>query len=356
MMKENTKKQMKNLLFTFLVMIWAFFVSLALQELLSISDHITTVFVFGVFLISIKTDGYFYGIISAFISMLAVNFAFAFPYFSFNFTIPENVISAIIMIIISVITSTLTTKLKAWEALKAEGEREKMRANLLRAVSHDLRTPLTSVYSSSEAILDNYDSLSNEQIKKLISGIKTDSEWLIRMVENLLSVTRIDNGNIEIIKTPTVLFELIDSVMVKFQKRYPNSILKVQIPEETIIIPMDPMLIEQVILNILENAEKHAEGMTELSLSVHTDKNDAIFEISDNGCGISEERMKKLFAGYYSDVEENPDTKKRNAGIGLTVCSTIIKAHESTLTAESKENGGTIFRFALKKEDYDDQQ
>ncbi len=355
-MGDKTKKHIKNSIFTLLVMSCAFFISLALQKLLSISDHITTVFVFGVFLISIKTDGYFYGIISAFISMLAVNFAFAFPYFSFDFTIPENLISAIIMIIISVMTSALTTKLKVWEALKAEGEREKMRANLLRAVSHDLRTPLTAIYGSSEAMLDNYDSLSIDQKKKLIAGIKSDSEWLIRMVENLLSVTRIDNGNIEIIKTPTALFELIDSVMIKFRKRYPGSELKVMIPDELIIIPMDAMLIEQVILNILENAKKHAEGMTELILSVYTDKNDAIFEISDNGCGICEERMKSLFVNCYSDAEEKPDMKKRNAGIGLTVCSTIINAHGSTLIAENKENGGALFRFALKKEDYDDQQ
>lgn len=355
-MNENGKKHIKNSILTIFIMTCAFFISLTLQEILSISDHITTVFVFGVFIISLITEGYFYGILSAFISVLAVNFAFAFPYFSFNFTIPENFISALIMIIISVMTSALTTKLKLWEAIKAEGEKEKMRANLLRAVSHDLRTPLTSIYGSSDAIIDNYDGLSNEQKLRLIQGIKTDSEWLIRMVENLLSVTRIDNGNVEIIKTPTVLFELIDSVVIKFKKRYPGSVLKVDIPDDLIIIPMDPMLIEQVILNILENAQKHAEGMTEAKLIARVEENRVIFEISDNGCGIPDEKIKSLFEGCYKNAEDNPDNKKRNNGIGLTVCSTIIKAHNSVLSVENLVEGGAMFSFFLDKEDYNDQQ
>lgn len=355
-MTDQTKKHIKNALITLLIMACAFVISLILHELLSIDDHITTVFVFGVFIVSMITDGYFYGIFAAFFSVLAVNFAFAFPYFSFNFTIPENIISAFIMIIISVMTSAIVTKLKLWEALKAEGEKEKMRANLLRAVSHDLRTPLTTIYGSSDALLENYEGLSDEHKIKLLSGIKTDAEWLIRMVENLLSVTRIDGANIEIIKTPTALFELIDSVIIKFKKRYPSATLKIDIPQETIIIPMDAILIEQVLLNILENSQKHAGEQIEVLLSVAVDDSDVIFKIEDNGCGIPEEKMKSLFDGYCRDAEKNSDTKKRSTGIGLTVCSTIIRAHQSALIAENRSEGGASFSFALKKEEYDDQQ
>ena len=354
-MTDKTKKHIKNALITLLVMACAFIISLILQELLSINDHITTVFVFGVFIISMITDGYFYGIFAAFFSVLAVNFAFAFPYFSFNFTIPENIISAFIMIIISVMTSATVTKLKLWEALKAEGEKEKMRANLLRAVSHDLRTPLTTIYGSCDAMLENYDEISDEHKIKLLSGIKSDAEWLVRMVENLLSITRIDGANIEIIKTPTVLFELIDSVVIKFKKRYPSATLKIDIPQETIIIPMDAMLIEQVLLNILENSQKHAGEQVEAMLLVTVNDGDVIFRIEDNGCGIPEEKMKSLFDSYCRDAEKNSDAKKRITGIGLTVCSTIIRAHESTLIAENRSEGGASFRFTLKKEEYDDQ-
>ena len=147
---------------------------------------IPSVFVLAVFLISLLTDGYLYGIAAALFSMLAVNFAFTFPFFEFNFTLQENAGSALIMIVITVVTSALTTKLKRQEMLRAETEKEKMRANLLQAISHDLRTPLTAIYGSSSTIMENYDVLGDESKMQLLDGIKEDSQWLIRMVENLL--------------------------------------------------------------------------------------------------------------------------------------------------------------------------
>ena len=95
-----------------------------------------------------------------------------------------------------------------------------MRANLLRAVSHDLRTPLTTIYGASSSIIDNYEKFNDTQKMQMLTGIKEDSEWLISIVENLLSITRIDNGNVKLLKTPTVLEELIDAVILKFKKRY----------------------------------------------------------------------------------------------------------------------------------------
>ena len=124
--------------------------------------------------------------------MLAVNFAFRTPYFAFNFTIPENIFSGVVMLVVSFMTSTLTTRIKKQEQLRMESETEKMRANLLRAVSHDLRTPLTSIYGACSTVIDNYDSLGREQKIKLLAEACADAQWLNRMVENLLSVTRID--------------------------------------------------------------------------------------------------------------------------------------------------------------------
>ncbi len=346
-MSEKTKKIIKDSLITLSALAATFGISVVLQRLLTIDEHITTVFVFAVFIVSLLTDGYFYGIASALFATFMVNYAFTFPFFAFNFTIPENLLSALVMITLSVLTSALTTKLKIWQNLKAEAEKEKMRANLLRAVSHDLRTPLTTIYGSSSAILDNYDTLSAEQRKMMVSGIKEDSEWLIRMVENLLSVTKIGSENVRLIKSPTVLEELIDSVILKFKKRYPSQNVNIYLPEELIIIQIDPILIEQVIVNILENAVQHATGMTELSLSVYIKENKAVFEIADNGCGIEKDRLEKIFTGYYDSENKSTDTGKRNAGIGLSVCSTIIKAHDSKITAENRESGGAIFRFAL---------
>lgn len=349
------RKYIKNSLITIISLVCAFGLSLLFQYIFKVQEHITTVFVFAVFLISLFTEGYLYGVFSAFLGTVAVNYAFTFPYFSLNFTIPVNLISGIIMIAIAVLTSALTTKLKQHEAVKAESEKERMRANLLRAVSHDLRTPLTTIYGSSTTLLENSAAMTEEQTAKIITGIKEDSEWLVRMVENLLSITRIDSGQVKIIKTPTVLEELIDSVILKFKKRYPSQKVDIEIPDEVIIIPMDAILIEQVVVNILENAVQHAEGMTSLTLRVFTLGNKAIFEIKDNGCGINPKRMDTLFTGYYAQEGEIADSQKKNAGIGLSVCATIIKAHGGNIKAENAKAGGAVFRFALDTEEMSDE-
>lgn len=248
---KKMPSQIKNLGITLIVLSVSFGISLLLQYVFQVTEHVTTVFVFAVFLISLVTQGYMYGIIASFIGMMAVNYAFTFPFFALNFTIPVNLISALIMMTVSLLTSALTTKLKRYEAAKAESKREGMRANLLRAISHDLRTPLTTIYGSSTTILEQGDTLTVEQKRQMLRGIKEDSEWLVHMVENLLSITRIDGSNVSIIKTPTMLEELIDSVLLKFRKRYCQHVT-IDIPDEMVVIPMDALLIEQVLINLLE--------------------------------------------------------------------------------------------------------
>lgn len=347
------RKCIKNSLITAGSLGCAFGLSLLFQNIFDVQEHITTVFVFAVFLVAIFTDGYYYGVCAAFIGTVAVNYAFTFPYFVINFTIPVNLISGLIMIAVAVLTGALTTKLKQHEAMKADSEKERMRANLLRAVSHDLRTPLTTIYGSSTTLLENGGAMTEEQKTKIISGIKEDAQWLVRMVENLLSITRIDTGQVKIIKTPTVLEELIDSVILKFNKRYPDQRVEIELPDDVIIIPMDAILMEQVIVNILENAVQHAQGMTALKLRVFTLGKQAIFEIKDDGCGISPKRLETLFTGYGTQESEIADSQKKNAGIGLSVCATIINAHGGSIKAENAKTGGAVFRFALDTEEVD---
>lgn len=309
------------------------------------------IFVLGVFLISLKTQGYFWGITASLLSVLAVNYAFTYPYYAFDLISPECLASAIVMLVVAILTGTLTTQIKHQEKMKAETEKEHMRANLLRAVSHDLRTPLTTIYGSCSAIMENYDSLSKEQQIKLLGEMRQDSEWLIRMVENLLSITRIDSGNVQLSKRPTVVEELIDAVLIKFRKRCPNQAVEVEIPEDFLSIPMDAMLIEQVLINILENAVHHAIGMTELKISVTTENNTAIFCISDNGCGIPADRIDNIFTGYLDRNDQSPaDSSRSNMGIGLSVCAAIIKAHGSEIYVKNHPGSGATFSFSLELE------
>ena len=331
----------------------AFLIVTGTQQITGRIDGVASmVFVLAVFLISIYTDGYVWGVVASLIGVLAVNFAFRSPYFAFNFTLPENLFSGMAMLVVSIMTSTLTTRIKMQEQLRMESEKEKMRANLLRAVSHDLRTPLTSIYGACSTVIENYDSLEKEQTMKLLNDACSDAQWLNRMVENLLSVTRIDSEKVTVQKTPTVLEELLDTVLVKFRKRYPNVPVQLDLPDEFIVIPMDSMLIQQVLMNLLENAALHAEGMTKLTLRVFTMGGRAVFEVSDDGCGIPKEKLKKLFTGMVvSDMDAPADSGKHGMGIGLSVCAAIIKAHGGEIKAESAPGEGTTIRFWLETEE-----
>lgn len=345
--KEKHVGVIRNIVVTIGSLVVDFLLCLLIQNIFSEAALVPAIVVLGVFLIAVFTDGYLYGVLASICSVLVLNYAFTFPYFKINFTIPENIISAVIMVAVTLITCFLTSKIKYQESLKAESEKEKMRANLLRAVSHDLRTPLTTIYGSSSAILENERTLTSEQKRQMLLGIQQDSQWLCRMVENLLSITRLDGRHVQIIKVPTVLDELIDSVLVKFNKHYAEYEVSVDIPDEMVVIPMDPILIEQVMSNLLENAVLHGTGLTQIWLRVFTIRNQAIFEIRDDGCGIASEKMKNLFNGNYMSEEETTDRQKGNAGIGLSVCTTIIRAHGGDITAENSKDGGAIFRFNL---------
>ena len=338
-------------IFSVFILFISFLLNLELQQMFHTQSLIPMVFVLGVFLISWRTTGYFWGISSSLVSVLAVNYTFTYPYWAFDLITPECIFSAFVMLVVSIMTSALTTRIKVQEKIRSEVEMEHMRANLLRAVSHDLRTPLTSIYGSSSTIIENYDLLTREQILKLLGEVQDDAQWLIGMVENLLSVTRIDSGSMNISKSPAVLEELIDNVIVKFRKHYPHVNFKAELPEEFITIPMDNLLIQQVLLNLLENAVYHAVGMTCLTLCVELHGKKVLFKISDNGCGIPAERMNSLFTGYMEPRNSPSDGTRHNMGIGLSVCSAIVKAHGSEINAQNNPDGGACFLFYLDMEE-----
>lgn len=346
----NKKQVFVDSLFTCITLAGVFSINLFLVRHYGTKTMTPMIFVLGVFLVSWRTQGYFLGIASSLISVLAVNWAFTYPYWAFDLISPECISSAMVMMIVSTMTGALTTRLKQQEKLKAEAEKERMRGNLLRAVSHDLRTPLTSIYGSCSAIIEHFDSLPREKQLLLLKDIQADSQWLNRMVENLLSVTRVDADQVRLSKRSVVLEELIDTLLVKFHKHYPDRTVQVSIPEDFVSIPMDPVLIEQVLMNLLENAVFHARGMRNLWLRVEIHQEKAVFFVEDDGCGISEERMTHLFTGLLNS-ETPADSARSNMGIGLSVCRTIITAHGSELKAGNRPEGGAVFQFALEMEE-----
>ncbi len=346
------KSVLRDGLFMILTLVVTFFVNLFLVETFDTKTMTPMIFVLGVFLVSWQSQGYFWGIAASLISVLAVNWAFTYPYWAFDLISPECISAAVVMLVVSTATGTLTTRLKRVEKLKAEAEKERMRGNLLRAVSHDLRTPLTAIYGACSAMVENYDEIPRQRQLKMLSDICSDAQWLTRMVENLLSVTRVDADKVRQATHPTVLEELIDAVLVKFRKHYHGQKVTVEIPEQFVSIPMDAMLIEQVLMNLLENAVFHAVGMQHLWLRVQLRGTLAWFLVEDDGCGIQEERLDDLFTGLL-DSEAPADSSRSSMGIGLSVCRTIIRAHGSDIRAKNRPEGGASFSFALEMEEAD---
>ena len=343
-------KVLKNVLIIVGVFSIAFMVSLFFQKI-HVPQHIRTVFLFAVFIIALYTEGYIYGIISSVLGSLLINFVFTYPFLKFTFSVPVNIISCITMVALSFMTGTLTTKIKKQEALKVESERERTRANLLRSVSHDLRTPLTTIYGSASMLIENHSALTCEQIKEMLHGIQQDADWLMRLVENLLSITRIDDEEVKITKKITILDELIDSVLHKFNKRFPQQKIDLRLPNEIVIVSIDGILIEQVLLNLLENAVHHAQNMENLILQISLKGKEVFFEVIDDGCGINEDYLKEIFIGYHERKNKPLDTENRYAGIGLSVCATIVKAHGGKIFAKNNKTKGATFTFTLLKEE-----
>lgn len=337
----------RDFLITLTVLIAVTLISFVLNAFDDNDTYVPMFFITAVFLISRYTNGYFFGILSSLIGVILVNFIFTYPYFELNFTISGYPITFISMFAMSVMTSAMTTRIKQQEEIRIESEREKIRGNLLRAVSHDLRTPLTSIIGTISALIENEGKLSSQQQHELLCESREDAQWLVRMVENLLSVTRMNGVEAKIQKRPEAIEEIFGESTRKFLKSFPDVKVSVSVPDELLVVPMDAILIEQVIINLLENAVLHGKNKDGISLTVTRKDDYAIVVVSDNGVGIPDNMLDHLFDGYRSGNEDNEPDNKRNMGIGLSVCNSIIKVHGGEMSAKNNPEGGAQFRFTL---------
>ena len=225
-----------------------------------------------------------------------------------------------------------------------ETEKEKMRSNLLRAVSHDLRTPLTGIIGSASTLLENGSMITEDTSKRMLTDIQQDAEWLIHMVENLLSVTRITGGTTTLKKQDEIVEEVVSEAVMRIRKRFPNSRIDVTVPNELLIVPMDATLIEQVLINLMENSIRHSGSSLPISLKVSQKRSGAVFSIADRGKGIDPSRIPDIFDGK---TNKGSSDSSRGLGIGLSICKSIILAHDGKIYAENNAAGGASFTFVL---------
>lgn len=236
-----------------------------------------------------------------------------------------------------------STEEKAQQIL-LEKEKENMRSNLLRAVSHDLRTPLTCIVGASTTLQENKDKINEEIFDQLLSDIHHDAQWLIHMVENLLSITKISGEDAKVKKQDEIVEEIVAESVSRIHKRFPNSTINVSVPKELLIVPMDATLIEQVLINLLENAIRHSGTSLPVRLKVAKESDQAFFTVTDYGKGIEPSRLPTIFEGKSGAISADAT---RGLGIGLSICKTIILAHNGSIFAKNHTCGGASFTFAL---------
>ncbi len=225
---------------------------------------------------------------------------------------------------------------------------EQLRANLLRAISHDLRTPLTSISGNADNLLANYQKMDDATRKRTFTDIYDDSMWLINLVENLLAITRIEGGQVHLTQTVELMDEVVSEALRHINRKSKEHIIHVSSSEELILASIDAKLIVQVIINLLDNAIKYTPPGS--VIEIHTEKNKAshqvVVSVSDDGPGIPDDQKPHIFDMFYSGANKIADSR-RSLGLGLSLCKSIVTAHGGTIWITDHDPKGTVFTFTL---------
>ena len=345
--RQSRRQMLRNAGITLALLLAASSVCLGINQLGDSDNAVPLIFVLAVLLIARFTDGFAYSLVASVISVIGVNFAFTYPYFEVNFTLTGYPLTFLTMFAVSLVVGMLTEQVKRQGRIEAEAEKQKIKANLLRSVSHDLRTPLTSIIGSSTAVLENFDVFTDEAKRDLIGHVREEAQALVRLVENILSITRINDGAVRIRKSPEAAEEIAAEAVSRFKKRFDSIHVRVRVPDELLLVPMDATLIEQVLINLMENVVLHAQAATELELAVRREGEQAEFSVTDNGAGIDRAVLPHLFDELFPHEQAQCADGRRSMGIGLSVCMSIVKAHGGSMSARNLPQGGARVAFTL---------
>lgn len=359
----------RDICVTILALSGAYYASSILLNHTGAENNSALVFALSVALISFLTTGYFYGVVAAVLGAFFTNYYFMAPYAQFSLSRAGYPVATLSMLAISLLICALTARVKRQkeEAVRREqntkklyelneklnqekndielqSERERIRGNILRAVSHDLRTPLTTI-SGSASVLMSSPEVSPQNVP-MLQDIKNEADSMIVMVENLLSVTRIQDGNLPLTKREEMLEEVAGDAVFTTRRRFPDRQVEMELSEDILYLPMEPVLVKQVVVNLLENAIRHAGGAEPITLKLYRREEWAVVEILDRGKGVPQEVIGAVREGRPVRRDLSGDST-RGMGIGLSVCGSIIKAHNGFFEAANRPEGGAVFRFGL---------
>ncbi len=235
---------------------------------------------------------------------------------------------------------------KEMEDAKLQAEQEKLRANLLRSISHDLRTPLTSISGNAGMLLSDLEKLDNDTIRQMCGDIYDDSAWLTNLVENLLAVTKIKEGRMELKMQPHLIEEIVSESLQHISRKQEEHIITVHHDNELLLAKCDARLIIQVIINLVDNAIKYTPVGSHIDITTTGDQDTIEIRIADNGAGVPDSEKEKIFEMFYSGSNPIADCR-RSLGLGLSLCRSIVNVHGGSITVFDNQPTGTVFTFTI---------
>jgi len=310
----------------------------------------------GVLVTAMLTDGQSYSFAASFVSILCYNYFLIDPRFSLQINGRDYAGTITAMVIFALLASSLVSSLRRVAALSMHAsivaEREQLRANLLRSVSHDLRTPLTSISGNADMLLDDEVSLSDEVRGQLTRDIYDDATWLHTVVENLLAVTRLEDGEVMLNLEVELVDDVIEEAMRHVSRDARLHEIVVVPSSELLLARLDPQLVVQAIVNLVNNAIAHTQEGSVITISSHREGSMVALVVADDGPGISDDDKEQVFDLFYTASNRTADVG-RSMGLGLSLCRSIVKAHGGSIRVEDVNPHGARFVFTLPAEEVD---
>ena len=320
-------------------------------------SNIIMLYIIAVLVISILTSKIYYCLGSSIVGVLVFNYLFTYPEFSFSAHDAGYPVTFLTMFITALIAGTLANKLKRNTLIAEQNAREKeeaallaqneqLRANMLRTISHDLRTPLTSISGNASTLISGGTALDETARQQIYTDIFSESMWLIEMVENLLYATRIEDGRMQLNISVEILDDIVQEAVRHTERTHPKRNIIVDMYDEIIPVMADANLIVQVIVNLMDNAVKYSDEDSDVTVSVCREHAYAVISVSDHGTGISDEEKEKVFDMFYTGCSRSSDSR-RSLGLGLALCRSIISSHGGTISVSDNIPNGTVVSFTL---------
>ena len=375
-------KYIKEVLFTAFTLFVAWFISTLLLPNTGVENNSALIFVLAVIIISMVTEGYVFGILASFASAIIINCFFMAPYGAFNFSLNGYPVAIVSTVTVAIVVCALTAQVKQHAraaeqrerrtkelyAQNALLEREKsamemntakaeIRSNILMSVSHDLRSPLTAIQGASAIMLDQNTPEHYAENIELLRDINEQAKWMSVMVENIISVAKLGSDISGSLKLhPEVPDEIVESCVARSMRLFPDGKIKLKLADEVVLVNAEPVLISQVLQNLIQNAMLHSESTEPIEIVTELVPEGYKFIVRDHGIGLPEDIFNHINEGGTILMDYNLNGDSRNRGIGISACQSILKAHGSRLYAAETECGGTELSFCLTTVDPADTQ